>query len=1005
MKLLKVFIFFILFSFFQGSAQKSTIFTHDLVDFNHAMELYSNRDYVASQLVFEKIKNDFDDASELKARSYYYEAFCAIRLKQKDADDLMNLFFEKFPTSTKRNTAFLEVGDYYFNNRSYAYALKWFNKVKENNLTLYNQEEFNFKKGYALFAVGSFANAKKYFSQLLNSDKYGAQAKYYYGYMAYQDDDYSEADKYLNQVADNQSFDDDIPYYMANIKFKTGKFQEAIDAATPLIEKSNGIQRSELSKIIGESYFNLNEFEKATPFLLDYEGKKGKWNNTDYYLLGYAYYQQKDYEEALLWFTKIIDGNNAVSQNAYYHLAECYLKSDRKQEALNAFRNAKQMDFNADIKKDAWLNYAKLSYEIGNPYKGVAEVIQEYLAAYPDDIDQSEVKEYLISAYISANDYQGALQYLKNNDSKDNETYQKVAFLYGSQLFKEQQYKKAIENFNLAIENSSSSLSRTRSIFWKAEALYRLKNYEGALKGFKDFSDLSEAKETVENETLLYHMAYTYFQMKDYSQAGGHFNEYIAIASDEKLLIDSYLRLGDCFFALSSYFKAIPAYQKVIDNNDLDVDYAQLQIAFCYGYMGETDKKIKTLNDFIEVHLKSTLRDDAFYELGNSYVKVNKTEKAMAAYDEIVNNYSMSSLVSKSLLKQGLVYFNADQSNQALEKYKTVVARYPGTDEATEAIANAKQIYVQQGRVDEYERFVSNLDFVNITDEEIENTMFASAEQFYLTGNLEKAIESLKKYLERFPNGSNALHLNFFLADSYNRTDQKEKAIPYYQFILGKDKNQYTERSLVSVAYFYLDEENWEQAISVLSRLEKEAETEQNIIFAQSNLMKGNYALKNFETAVEYAETVSQHPKLEPKIISDAQIIIARSAFETGDFMKAQDAFKLVEETATGELKAEAIYYDAFFKNNEGNYKLSNVSVQKLASEFSTYRYWGGKGLVIMAKNFYELEDAYQATYILESVIQKFSDFKDLTEEAKLELTKIKTKEAKTNSSVIIEKE
>ena len=53
------------------------------------------------------------------------------------------------------------------------------------------------------------------------------------------------------------------------------------------------------------------------------------------------------------------------------------------------------MDFNAEIKKDAWLNYAKLSYEIGNPYKSVADVIQEYLAAYPDEIDQSEVKEYL----------------------------------------------------------------------------------------------------------------------------------------------------------------------------------------------------------------------------------------------------------------------------------------------------------------------------------------------------------------------------------------------------------------------------------------------------------------------------------------------------------------------------------------------------------------------------------------------------------------------------------
>jgi len=42
---------------------------------------------------------------------------------------------------------------------------------------------------------------------------------------------------------------------LANIKFKTGKFQEAIDAALPLLEESNGIQKSELSKIIGESYF------------------------------------------------------------------------------------------------------------------------------------------------------------------------------------------------------------------------------------------------------------------------------------------------------------------------------------------------------------------------------------------------------------------------------------------------------------------------------------------------------------------------------------------------------------------------------------------------------------------------------------------------------------------------------------------------------------------------------------------------------------------------------
>ena len=53
-----------------------------------------------------------------------------------------------------------------------------------------------------------------------------------------------------------------------------------------------------------------------------------------------------------------------------------------------------------------------------------------------------------------------------------------------------------------------------------------------------------------------------------------------------------------------------------------------------------------------------------------------------------------------------------------------------------------------------------------------------------------------------------------------------------------------------------------------------------------------------------------------------------------------------------------------------------------------------------MATNYYELKDAYQATYILESVLKNFSEFDDVVEEATTELNRIKTEEAKTNESV-----
>ncbi|MEN8186874.1 MAG: tetratricopeptide repeat protein [Bacteroidota bacterium] len=980
-------------------AQKSETYTNQLTPYNHAIELYQGRSYNAAKVLFGDMKKQFGDDSELKARCFYYEAFCAIRLGEKEGEELMNNFFENFPTSTKRNTAFMEVGDYYFNNANYPYALKWYSRVNTYALNEYEKEDFQFKFAYGLFATNSFTKSKKYFSSLLNSKKYGAQAKYYYGYMAYRDDDFVEADKYLTEAASEKKSDKDISYFLVNIKFKTGKFQEAVDTGIPLLQKSGGIKKSELNKIIGESYFNLGEFEEAATYLHEYQGKKGRWNNTDYYQLGYVYYKQKDYETATEWFNKIIDGNNAVSQNAYYHLAECYLRSDKKTEALNAFRNASQMDFDKTIKQDAWLNYAKLSYEIGNPYQSTAGVIQEYLANYPTDINKNEIEQLLISSYISANDYQGAIEYL--SDKKETEEYQKIAYLRGTQLFEEENFIEAKEYFETAKNNSDYNAKAT---FWYAESEYRSNNFGQALNSYEEFLALPNANTTEEFKDLDYNIGYTYFKLKDYTKSGGHFRQYIqSNPTDKKQIIDANMRLGDCYFALSNYYKAIDPYQNVIEANDIDVDFAQFQISLCNGFMGEYDKKINELEKFLQTNLKSPLRDDAFYELGNTYVQVDKNEKALNAYNSIPKFYPQSKFVPKALLKQGLIYYNTSDNNKALNKYKKVITEFPNSGEAQEAVANARQIYVDLGRVDEYEKLLKNVDFVNVSDKEIEATVYESAEKQYLNGNNKKAIDGFEKYLNRFPEGFYALDVNYYLADIYNREKKTQEAIPHYQYVIEKSRNELTENALVKLSEIYLKEENWEKAVPLLNRLENEADSENNIFFAQSNLMKGNYGLKQYEKAVNYAEKILQNEKIEAQRKSDAQLIIARSAFQSGDMYKAQDAFKIVENSASGNVKAEALYYDAYFKHKEGDYKNSNIVVQRLASEFAAYKIWGAKGLIIMSKNFYELEDAYQATYILENVMKNFQQFPEITQEARIELQKIKKEEAKTNESVIPE--
>ena len=230
------------------------------------------------------------------------------------------------PVSIRRNTAYLDIANYYFDKSQFAYSSKWYDNVEDKELSENKRDEFYFNFGYSLYKTNQTTKAKKYLSQVETSEVYGSQAKYYIGFIAYGEDNYDEATRYFNQIGDQSKYTKKISYYQADLNFKLGNFKKAIALAEAQLESSSKEEISELSKIIGESFFNLNNYDEAIPYLEKYEGRGERWNNTDYYLLGYAYYQQQHYDRAISEFNNIIDGQNNVVQNAYYHLGECYIQ-------------------------------------------------------------------------------------------------------------------------------------------------------------------------------------------------------------------------------------------------------------------------------------------------------------------------------------------------------------------------------------------------------------------------------------------------------------------------------------------------------------------------------------------------------------------------------------------------------------------------------------------------------------------------------------------------------
>ena len=268
--------------------RKTQVYSHEDKAFQDALALYNNQQYQAAQTIFEKVKGIYFKDYETEANSAYYAANAAIRLNQRGADKMMEDFVERYPTSTKRNSAFLDVADYYFETGKYPYSLKWYKKVDQSAMSnAMIRNVFNFNNGYALVCFQNGPKeAERYLSRVSTSQKYGSQAKYYLGYIAYEQDDYDEASARFDQITDPELLNEKLSYYQADLNFKLGNFDEAIAMAKKQLPKSDRKEVSELNKIIGESYFNLKQYDEALPYLKKYRGKRGKLSNTDYYLNG-----------------------------------------------------------------------------------------------------------------------------------------------------------------------------------------------------------------------------------------------------------------------------------------------------------------------------------------------------------------------------------------------------------------------------------------------------------------------------------------------------------------------------------------------------------------------------------------------------------------------------------------------------------------------------------------------------------------------------------------------
>lgn len=932
----------------------------------------------------------------------YFKMVTALRLNDPGAVKLIETYSLDYPNTGILKTVYLDLANYYFNNEKYSYAHKWFAKVKAAEVSKPALPKFYFNKGYTLFTKKQYPQAKTLLEKVKFDPKYESDAHYYLGHIAYQLEDYASASNSFTRVS-KKNQQENLGYFQVEMNFKLGRFEKAITLGENEIQNVQGENFSELSKIIGESYFNTQQYEQALKHLKKYKGKKGKWTHTDFYQLGYAYYETGNYSQAIEQFSKIIGKKDKLAQNAYYYLAECYLQKQRKPSALNAFRSAASMNFNPDITQIAMLNYAKLSYEIGNPYEKVPKIIIRYLETYPQTKNEQELTALLLNSYTNSGDYDGVISILSSqNDYKDDRLLQQVTFLKAIQLFKAGNYQKAQNHFQKALKNDKVSIITAQSYFWLAQTHYELNQFEEALDVFFTFANIAPRKSMLHQLEFHYHLGYTYFKMDDYELALTAFNKVIQHQKQypRSKVRDAYLRMGDAEFALSRFWPAMEQYNKSISMSPAQSDYALYQKSISYGFVDRNKQKIKSLKELIEKHPKSPFVDDAFFELSSAYSVANSFDTAISTYDKMIQRYPKSPYVPKAILNKALILYNQEQLIRAEGVLRNLVVRYTNDPVAQQALGTLKEIAVDLDKVPEFTQWLRRLKIDTFSDNELEKTAFAAAEKQFLTNRKKQAKKSFISYLESYPKGMNSLNAHFTLAEIYFEESELESALEQYQKLIDENPNEYQEQALVRATQILVKQEAEQEALPLWKQLENTAIHTENKRYAMFNLMRTYYQSQDFESAQQKAEAVLELKNLGVKVKWDAYNILAQTSIALGDSLKAKKAFSVLEKAPIAPLAAEAYYFRAHQNYKNKDHKKSNEVIAVLSQKFSSQPYWAAKSLLLMAQNFHALKDAFQATYILESLLDNYQQFPKISDKGKRLLEQINQEQAEQNASL-----
>lgn len=989
------FVFLSLTSIF-SYGQSTFVYNNPSQKYEQAKEFFNKGDVAFAHPLFLELKNDIHkDApqySYLADGVNFYAILCGLNLQLASAKDEAVLYI-KGNESGQAGIMSFHLAHYFYLTAQYEEVVYYYNRAGITHLTNEQLAQSKFERAYAYYSLKNYSEAEPLFNEIhqISSNKYYLPANYYYGLLAYQKGHLDEALKAFLVTENDISYKRVTPYFVAAIYHAQGKKDDALAYGESALQSGLDFQyANQLKLLLGQLYFEKKDFARALPYLQAYADNAPSITKEVLYELSYAQYMQGQLDAAILGLRQLSSEKDEMGQNSMYILGDIYLKKGDKANARNAFQYGAYNNSNLSQQRVSLFNYAKLSYELG--YQDLAmKELKHYLNTYPNSENEVEAKSLLVAILANSNNYDEALA-LYNSISSPALNLQKAypSMLFGkaTNLINDNRLSTA-DSFLIKAAASKYNEEQLPYInFWRGEIAYKAGNFSDAVRYFSNYLSYNPKSLGDANPSAArYNLGYSYFQMSNFKQALAQF-EIVGkaiVANTNQINADAYLRSADCYYMLRDFAKANQMYQRFVEAGLPGSDYAMYQQAMIAG-IKSNNEKISVLNSLKTQFPKSGLVDDANMEIAQAYISAEKFPDAVPYLEKIIQSGSAGNK-PKALSTLGLAYFNANKNAEALQAYKRLLTEFPNATEADEAQEVVKDIFIEDGKPDGYLDLMKSVGRT-VSVAEADSLTYTAAFNKYEAGNCAEAVKSFSDYTSKFANGRYYFNASYFKGKCQQKAGDWKNALLSYEQVIRKGPGENYEPSVLEAARInYLELKDYINAKRLFDLLYKNAVAASAKLEALRGLVRTNYQLKEYSTALPVAKELLASKNISADDKAIGNLVLGKSQQLAGDCTAAINSFKAVAAVNKSSWGAEARYEIANCFYKQKSLSAAERAAMATIKETGAYDWWVTRSYLLLGDIFMAQKDYFNAKATFESVAKNASIAEIKSEaQAKLDL-------------------